>query len=114
MSKPKVHAYGSPGSHTICGRWWAGPNGVIVTNFHANVTCKSCLSGGASNTPTQVAAKVRNWKIMRLRGMYACATLVHPNDVSFVRGIIDVALKSLGAEPEGVRQAKQLEELSHD
>ena len=62
-------------------------------------------------TPKQIAARERNWKIRRLRGLWANCAMLSPNNAEDARSIIDAELRELGAEGERERRLRCYQEL---
>lgn len=122
MSRRKVHSLGAGGNRfsrighlTSCGRDWTKDTKLIFTTGSEPVTCLACLGGGASNSEKAVAAKQRNFKIKRLRGMYwSAGNLMEKREADQVRTLVDLTLMGLGAEMENDREARRQKEREAD
>jgi len=56
-------------------------------------------------TKDQQRATMRNFHIMRLRGLWSLAYILSPARREAVQAIIDADLRELGAQPQGERHA---------
>lgn len=59
----------------------------------------------------QEAATQRNFHIMRIRALWALSYILSPARREMVQDIIDAELRAKGAEPQGVRRARERVEL---
>jgi hypothetical protein len=57
-------------------------------------------------TERQSQARNRNWRIWRLRGLYANSFPMTGVHLAAYQAAIDAQLSELGAEPEGARQVR--------
>lgn len=65
----------------------------------------------AVQTEAQRKATERNFLVMRLRGLWCLAYILTKDRREAVQAIIDGDLRDLGAEPQGVRVARERAEL---
>lgn len=65
---------------------------------------------GDRPTEAQNKARMRNWHIRRLRGLWHQAAILPRDAASQVQAIIDNELKANGAEPEFERRTKHASE----
>ena len=56
-------------------------------------------------SPAQRRARERNWRIMRLRSLYATASILSDGRMEAVQAIIDDELRAMGAETHAEKLA---------
>lgn len=61
-------------------------------------------------SPAQQASRERNWRIFRLRSVWSYASLLTGDRAERMRGVVDEELTALGAEPEGLRREREMDE----
>lgn len=79
----------------------------IVTAMLAILQTGVASAPRASRSAAQVAQQRRAFHIMRLRGLWALASVLNPNRRRIVRIVIDMEIAAGGAETEGVRVARR-------
>ena len=57
-------------------------------------------------TERQTQARNRNWRIFKLRGLYANSYPMMGEHLTAYQAAIDAQLAEMGAEPEGARQIR--------
>ena len=68
----------------------------------------------ASGTEKQRAARDRSWRIFKLRGLYAQASILTGERKTDARALIDQELSLLGAETEAKRDADRRAKWSEE